>query len=482
MESSKKNLFSTFLSFSYGSIIVLILSFITTPIITRLYLPDEYGRTTIFNTCFSMLNSFIFLGLDQAFIRFYFDNDKKRLLKKTMILPLLISIVISIFFIFSRKIIMNYLFGEFLEYYIIVIIVRIISIVPNRIMLQSLRMEKKANAYSCINIIEKIIYILIATIGGIFYPHYPSLILAYVFSYFIATLIATVFLYFFVYKKSKKNKQDFILYETSNKEIFVYSLPLILHFALFWIIQSFDKIAIKEYLSYTELGIYTSAYTFSSALMVLQVVFTSFWTPISLEKYKINNDEVKEFFASTTNIVSFSMLLIGISICLFSRILVLLLGNEYRSAQNIIHLLCLIPVFYTISESTMNGIVFLKKSYLHIIISFISALICILLNIFLIPIFGIIGAAISTAIAYYFILILRTMFSVHLYKIKYNYFNLYVMSGLLLIFSITITIINRNIITIILSIIYMLLLIIEYKKTIIIIFECIKKSFRKKGC
>ena len=70
-----------------------------------------------------------------------------------------------------------------------------------------------------------------------------------------------------------------------------------LHYRLFlaiiisWLLHSFDKIAIRQWSTYEELGLYAAAYKFVSLVAVFQVIFTTSWVPIAykwFEEKKIN--------------------------------------------------------------------------------------------------------------------------------------------------------------------------------------------------
>lgn len=65
-------LFKKLMQFSVGSVIVLILGFISQPIITRIISPVEMGKFSVFNTILSLLMVFIIMGLDQAYGRFFY--------------------------------------------------------------------------------------------------------------------------------------------------------------------------------------------------------------------------------------------------------------------------------------------------------------------------------------------------------------------------------------------------------------------------
>lgn len=55
-----------------GTCLNILISIITTPIITRLVTPTDYGQWSLFVTYTNTAQAVILMGLDQAFVRFYY--------------------------------------------------------------------------------------------------------------------------------------------------------------------------------------------------------------------------------------------------------------------------------------------------------------------------------------------------------------------------------------------------------------------------
>ena len=89
--------FKGFLSYFYGNFIVLLLGFIQTPLLTRILSTDEYGRTGMFETAVTVIYIFAILGLDQAYIRYYYEPgiDRGELLRRCLTPALIIVTVLS---------------------------------------------------------------------------------------------------------------------------------------------------------------------------------------------------------------------------------------------------------------------------------------------------------------------------------------------------------------------------------------------------
>lgn len=68
-----KSFLKKLLGFSAASWISAAISFLSTPFITRFFLPEDVGKVNIFLTILVLFQTISILGLDQAFMRFYTD-------------------------------------------------------------------------------------------------------------------------------------------------------------------------------------------------------------------------------------------------------------------------------------------------------------------------------------------------------------------------------------------------------------------------
>ena len=73
----KNNLLKKFLSFSIGSYIAVFIGLITVPITTRMLSPKQYGIFSMISTMVEMLMVICSLGMEQGFIRYFYDVESK---------------------------------------------------------------------------------------------------------------------------------------------------------------------------------------------------------------------------------------------------------------------------------------------------------------------------------------------------------------------------------------------------------------------
>ena len=331
-------------------------------------------------------------------------------------------------------------------------------------------MQQRGKAYSLLNVLAKVLeFIFIIILFKIYKNDYKVLILASLFSLVIVvgfSIILEKNIWFF----NNKNKS-----RISKKELLIFGIPLLFTTILLWIFTSTDKIMIKLFSNLEEVGFYAGAFKIISLLIVIQTGFTSFWTPVVYEHYENNpNDTI--FFKKANDYLSFTFFLIGIVILMSRNIMVILLGSKYYESMNIMPMLIFAPIMYTVSETTVMGINFKKKSVYFIYISIIISIINIAGNMLLVPIIGARGAAISTGFSYIIYFTLRTYFSQKLINFNFDLKRLYFIIALITIYSLFLTFYNNLFLTIGVGILLLILLLIIYMKVIKEVYENLMKK------
>jgi O-antigen/teichoic acid export membrane protein len=173
--------------------------------------------------------------------------------------------------------------------------------------------------------------------------------------------------------------------------------------------SSFDRIGLKQWSSYEEIGLYAASFKLVSLLTIFQSIFTTAWVPVAYKWYEEKTG--KEDFEKVHRIVLI-ILCIGFSlIIIFRKILIMILGPSYGGSVSIMIYLLFGPVMYTLSSAMTIGIDISKKTKYNLYAISICACINIIGNYALIPILGAKGAAISTAISYIIHFFIRIYFS-----------------------------------------------------------------------
>ncbi|SDL67672.1 Polysaccharide biosynthesis C-terminal domain-containing protein [Modicisalibacter muralis] len=274
-----------------------------------------------------------------------------------------------------------------------------------------LRMYEQGLAFSMSQVLPKLlllaiigIYILIGVSQNL-----TSLVLAYVATF---TLTCMVFAW--------NTRQEWLASFQQSvdaerlKPMLRFGLPLVLNGVAFWGLTATDKVLLRVLSSYQELGLYTVAVSFAAAGIILQSVFSTIWAP-TVYRW-VSKGECLERVDQVSRYVLFCVVIIFCLTGLFSWLVTFILPDRYDDVQWLV-ISCLgYPLLYTLSETTVVGIGVTRRTGFAMLAAVLAFATNAVGNWYLIPSFGAAGAAVSTIIAFLVFFILRTEFSMFLWR------------------------------------------------------------------
>lgn len=406
-----KKLLIRFGRFSIGSLGAAILNLLLIPITTYFLTPAEYGKASMFLLAQTLLIYVIYLGFDQAFTReFNSYQRKKHLLVQAMLTPLLSSVILIACMCIFASTISTWLFDD-PSYHAAVYLLAFSSVflIFERFILLFVRMENRAIIFSIYSIGVKFT-ILVGTIIALLF--FEPTFITVIYGMLVGQMVGDFSLILYNLKFFKKHK--LIIDKALIKRLAKFGLPVVIGTFLYSLFIIIDKLFLRYFTNFNELGIYTAAFKVASALMVLQVSFANFWIPTAYEWYEQKKPIF--YYKKVSDVVMFGVALFFLIMLFFKDWIVLILSPAYSDAQYIFPFLCFYPLMMTISETTNLGIVFLKKSILNIYVSVIALIVAVVLNLSLVPSYGATGASISTGTAYIAFFLARTFFSMRIWE------------------------------------------------------------------
>lgn len=444
-DSTKKNsLIRQLRDFGIGPIMGMGISMLTVPVTTRMLSPDEYGKSSLFTLFQSLFLCIGILGLDQGYVRYYNTKeiDRNNLLQNALFYPLIIcAVLISICLIFLKPI-SNFLFGSVETGLMIAFCFFIPALLLNRFLLLQIRMDIRGKVYSFLNIISQLItFSVLFGLLVLYQKTFRAIIYSTIIAYYINTFII------FLFCDKTFIKQRFVYSSKIQKNLLSFSLPLVPATLLGWVLNSFDKVGLRTWSDFSQLGLYSAAFKIVALLNIFQSIFCTTWSPIA---YKWHEEGVeKEKFENVSCIVLAGMVILFSLIIVFRDVIMLFLGAEYRNTSKIFIFLLFVPVLYTVSETTCLGIEFSKKTIYTLWTTIISVVLNLVGNFLLIPKYGAEGAAITTCFSYVAWFWLRTLFSRRLW-FKFGLVKYIINILLLLAFCMNMLLVNSKIIELLL--------------------------------
>ncbi|MBQ0058599.1 MAG: oligosaccharide flippase family protein, partial [Lachnospiraceae bacterium] len=373
----------------------MLLSLIATPIITRVVDPLEYGQLSIFTMYADIAVMVLCLGLDQAMVRDFYkhDNDEYRqtLLWKCVLLPVVLTVVIGIVVVATSA--LGLIHFEFNTLIMGLLCLYVLLMLIQRFSVLLVRLRYQSKLFSIISITQKAAYLVCALVlVFLIKDHYLVLL---VISLVIAISSALVLGICAQKKIWRLDRRDAYDNEVSFGNLFTYGWPFIISLGITQLFNAADKIALDHFTDYHEVGVYASALNMVAIFGIVQSTFNNLWAPMAVEHYE-NDPEDRSFYKTGNAYITIVMFAMGICLILGKDIFALLLGSKYREAAYILPFLIFHPIMYTISETTVSGIVFMKKSKMQVVIGAISCAVNMTGNAILVPMIGGKGAAIST--------------------------------------------------------------------------------------
>lgn len=331
---------------------------ITTPIITRLYSPTEFGEFTIFSNIAMILIPIINARYDLLIVNTKNDRSANILSQISFLISLLILLILILIFAISAWLYPNFI----LDFIFIIIMLFLVSL--TNIFTNYLNKERKYKVLSLINVFRAGSMALLQIIFGLLALGSLGLIIGFSLSY-----IAGITLGYKTFKKHfniVRDKEETKALFLENKNQLVYSTPSILLNSLsFSVVVFFIGILYTN----TEVGIY------GMAIRVLGIPVTI----ISLGLSKIFMQQANDYYIEHGNfrnlLLKFSSILVIVSIILyvplylFSEELVnILLGHSWVDAITVIKIVIPLFVIRLIVSTVSLSVIVLQKQQLELIL------------------------------------------------------------------------------------------------------------------
>lgn len=464
--SNEKSFLKHFVIIGGGTFLNLLFGLFTTPLITRIVDPEEYGQHSVFLLYANLALLILLLGMDQGLGRYYYlktDKEYKRaLLFRCVQYPFITTIIVAVFVMAAS--ITGLIHFEFPPVIMALLCGYTLFEVLFRFGLNVNRLEYNSKMYSALNIALKAAYV------GLALP----LLLIFKGNDLLMLCIASTGSAFVVLVISILSQREMWNFRANNDaactvdrvELMKYAFPLTITMGITYLFQALDRLSIKHFCTYADVGIYASTMSLVNIFAIIQTTFNTLWGPMAIEHY-INDSEDRSFYQKGNQTITVIMFFLGVSLILFRDVFALLLGEKYREAAYILPFLIFHPIMYTISETTVTGINFMKKSKMTILIAGASCLANFIGNTILVPRIGPQGAAISTGLSYILFFALRTLISNHYFYVDFKLKKFTVLTIIVCAYAFYNTFVKFNWLSVVGYVVCVLVIVLLYKDTVI---------------
>jgi O-antigen/teichoic acid export membrane protein len=206
------------------------------------------------------------------------------------------------------------------------------------------------------------------------------------------------------------------------RQLLIFGVPLLL-FEMSSLVNDYaDRFLIRHFLGSAQVGIYSVGYNF--ATYVQGLVTAPLWMsifPIYTKIWETDGPEkTSEFLNVFLNYYLALAVLIIAGVSVTSRELITLLASsKFAAAASVTPFVIASVMLYGTTHITAAGFYLVKRTKTIALLTLSCALINILINLVLIPSYGILGAAYATVISYLILTALITIFSRDLLRVPW---------------------------------------------------------------
>lgn len=401
---------NTFL-FALGSLGSRIVVFLLVPLYTGVLLPEEYGIVDLLYTVCTILGPLITLNISEAIMRFCLDKDSNhnKILNNTFLVIIAGSLIGILIIPITRIFAVSDGYGLILYFCSLFIAVA-------QVFLYYLRGIEKPLLYSIGCIIQTT---LIAIFSIIFLVVLEWGIRGYFRAYICANIITCIYCFLV-------GKINFIsiirvgMDKNLLRQMLTYSIAFIPNTFMWWIMNASDRVMVSAMIGTAANGIYSVSYKIPGLVSVCNTIFNQAWSYSAIKESDSNDRveytnrvfEILAIFSATVSIIILILLKPAMKVYVQATYYsawkyspILLLGNYFLILGSFVG-----STTYTVDK---NSVGMLKSGI-------VGSIPNIILNAILIPIMGIIGAAMATCFSYFLVTAYRIYDTRYSLALKWN--------------------------------------------------------------
>lgn len=402
-------LFNNSLIFAIGNLGSKVIAFVLVPLYTYYLTTEQYGTVDVIISTSSMLLPIVSLSIFDAVLRFVMD---KKLNRSTILTnSIFISSLGFIVLITSYPIIKKVSDVGYINFLFIILVLQSYQIIFS----QYARGIGLTKVFAFNGVLQTF---CTGIFNIIFLVYFELGVAGYFFALIISYSISILYLIiktqaFKIIKISEIDKGIITL-------MLKYSIPLIPHSLMWWLINASSRFFISYFLGLTTNGLFAVASKIPALVTIMSQIFSQAWHLSAIEEFDSKNND--KFYSSVfAHLSSFMYLGSLVLIIALKPMFFYLFSEDYFVAWMAVPFLLMGAVFSAFSDFIGSIYVASKKTSRLFKTSLMGGGISIVLNFLLIPTFGLIGAGITSLFSFMVIFINRYLDTRHIIDIKISW-------------------------------------------------------------
>ncbi len=389
------------------------ISFLSTPIYTRMLSPAQYGEVRVYESWLLMFAPIVALNLYRCSDQVKFEFGREKYYSAISSIQTLAYLSIASF---SALILLFHQQAEkILDMSFPLLILMILFFFANA-SLEFMRRREKQMMHYHLNIVTTFCTMIPATMGSILWIYYghiknhqESLVLYRNLGFYLPQIIGGGIIAVIIWRQGKK------LIDTAVwKYAVLFCIPLIPEMISIQIMNQSDKLMVKYLVGLKATGIYSLATTVSWIVWVLEDSVWNAWQPWMYEK--ISRNEYEDIETPWLYIMHGFGLLTWLLVMTGPEIIHLLGATSYQASVYLIAPLCVSMLYHFFNNSYSAIQSYYKKTKIVAATTVCAMVLNLVLNYIFIRIFGYTAAAYTTAFSYFALMVAQGIVSMKITK------------------------------------------------------------------
>ena len=393
--------------FAIGNFGSKVLQFILLPLYTHALSKAEYGTVDVLQNLGTLIVPIISLTIFEAVFRYAMEKstDKKEVFSVGILITAIgTALMIAVGFILTTI--------NVYPVYTWIVVAYAASSILQSLTAQFVRAIGKVKLYTINTFIQTLSIILInIVLILVFHMGIEGYMLGYIIGNFLSCSFLFLFVRLWSFVSLKSIKKSMI------KTMLLYSIPLIPNAICWWITATIGRFMVTGYLGADKNGLFAVACRMPAIVTIVVGVFIQAWQMSANDEFQ--GKDFADYNKRIFKILQTFTFLFSACIIMSSKLIMSFMDKSYYEAWMYVPILIVGICFFTFAQFLGSIYTASKKTVMAFVTNLLSAITNIILNIILIPKWGVMGAAVSIAASYLIFWLSRIIDTSRIVKMHY---------------------------------------------------------------
>lgn len=393
------------------------LSFLLMPVYTRVMTPEDYGIVGVASTLAPLLTTVLGFSIHSAASRLHFDvdddGDRKNLYSSILIFLAVVplGITLGLYLAGSLGLLDLFVTVRFNPHLRLVLWTAYFGVFPGLVVNIFVAREspRRVALFSLVSLLITVAAMMVFVVGlrqGAIGQLRATLVSS--------AVIAAIAVCWVIRIAPIRFSRELL------KKAIRYSVPLVPHLLSTWALAAADRVVLERYVSKGEVGRYSLAYTFATVSFMTANAISMAFLPVVTRR--LHAGDPAGTVPRLGTYVLLPTVFVSLAVSLLSAdVICLITGPDYHRAGAVVPWIVVGGVFQALYAVSSQGTFFSKRTRAVPIVTAIGAAVNIGLNLVTVPRWGIMAAAVNTAIAYALLAVMHGVLAHRLYPIAWEY-------------------------------------------------------------